>query len=271
MNKGEIWMNKAKLDEERNKLIMRANSADVYKELEEDPHNPELWFKLGMALADEKGADAGIDAFSQGLVYNPFNAGLYFGRGRKNIGLGNYWRSIADTTMAIRLEPEKWNHWYYRGVTNNLNGCYKEAIADFEQCLLLVGPEEYYPLIDWLFQCYVDLGQMDKAKATLDRIDTSVVPPTMDNGYRRRVQLYKGEVTPDEFIDVEEIERTCLKLPGRVELEVTSLTLGLYVYYTYKGETEKANEVLRQLPNMKPAAAFAVIKGTQLAKQRGLI
>lgn len=264
-------MNKKQLDEERNKLIMRVNSADVYKELEDDPHNPDLWFKLGIALTDEQGPDAGIDAFSQGLVYNPFNAGLYFGRGRKNIGLGHYWRAIADTTMAIRLEPEKWNHWYYRGVTNNLNRCYKESIADFEQCMLLIGEEEHYPLIDWLFQNYVDLGQMDKARATLDRIDTAVIPPTMDNGYRARVRLYKGEVTPEKFIDMDEISKTCLQLPGRVELEVTSMTYGLYNYFTYKGETEKANEVLSSLVGRKPAAAFAVIKGTMLAKDRGLV
>lgn len=260
-----------KNEEMRNKLILKANSSDVLKKLKDDPTNPELWYQMGMALSDEEGPEAGIDAFSQGLVYNPFNATLYFGRGRKNIGLHRYWRCISDTTMAIRIQPETWNHWYYRAVAYNLNGNYEEAMADFMQCYNMTEPEEHYPMVDWLFLCALDMNDKEKAREVLDLIDVNVIPPIMDYAYRRRVMLYKGVVKPEEFIDIDHIKENCLPLPNRVELEINTLTFGLYAYYSYIGDTEKANEVLLKITKFEPSPAFGYIKGVALARKNGLI
>jgi len=260
-----------KQEEMRNKLILKANSADIREQLEDDPTNPDLWYKMGTALSDEIDHEAGIDAFSQGLVYNPFNASLYFGRGRKYIGLGRYWRCISDTTMAIRIQPEMWNHWYYRAVAYNLNGNYAEATADFMQCYNMTDPEEHYPMVDWLFLCALDMNDKEKAREVLELIDDKVIPPAMDYAYRRRVMLYKKIVAPDEFIDVEHIKKNCLPLPNRVELEINTLTFGLFAYYTYTGDTEKANEVLLKIVKFEPSAAFGYIKGVAIARKRGLI
>ena len=260
-----------KNEEMRKKLLLTANSADVREQLKDDPTNPDLWYKMGTALSAEEGHEAGIDAYSQGLVYNPFNASLYFGRGRKNIGLRHYWRCISDTTMAIRIQPELWSHWYYRAVAYNLNGNHVEATADFMQCYNITEPEEHYPMVDWLFLCALDMDDKEKAREVLDLIDVSVIPPTMDYAYRRRVMLYKGVVSPDEFIDVEHIKKNCLPLPNRVELEIETLTFGLYAYYTFMGNTEKANEVLLRIVKFKPSAAFGYIKGIDIAQKRGLI
>ena len=262
------------MNEQRAKLLLRESSEDVLKKLEDDPKNPDLWYSLGVSLSDEKGFDEGIDAFSQGIAYSPFNASLYFARGRKYIGLQRFWRSISDLTLAIRLDPDKWSHWYYRAVCYNLNKCYEESIYDLHQCLRLTEEEEHYPLVDWLFHNYVDMGEMEKAKAVLDLIDADVVPPTMDYGYRRQVLLYKGIISPEELIDLEDIKKNSLvkdNVPGRMELETTSITIGHYVYYTYIGDTEKANEALLKITTFEPSAAFAYLKGVALAKERGLI
>lgn len=260
-----------KNEEMRDKLVLRAVSTEVLEQLKSDETNPDLWYKLGMALSEEEGPEAGIDAFSQGLVYNPFNATLYFGRGRRNIGLRNFWRCISDTTMAIRIQPEIWNHWYYRAVAYNLNGNYEESMADFMQCFSMTGHDEQYPLIDWLFLCALDMNDKQKAKEVLDLIDENIIPPAMDYSYRRRVMLYKGVVKPEEFIDIEHIKENCLPLPGRVELEVSTLTFGLYAYYTYIGDTKKANEILLKITEFEPSAAFGYLKGVDLAKRNGLI
>ena len=255
------------------KMLMTPDLEESKSALAQDPENPELWYQLGMAVGVKEGAEASIDVFSQGLIYNPFNAPLYFGRGRKNIGLRKYWRAIADATMAIRLEPDIWTYWYYRAVPRNLAGDAKGALEDFMQCYRMTPENERYPLIDWMFLCCLDMGDREKAKEILNLIDTSVEPShCMDYAYRRRVRLYKGEIKPEEMIDDEDImKHAYVTQPGRVQLEHETLTFGLFAYYTYIGETEKANETLQAIAALEPSAAFGYLKGTGIARQRGLI
>lgn len=262
---------KQELDAQRAALLVREPSDKVRKALETDPKNPDLWYKLGMALSDEVDHNAGIDAFSQGLVYSPFNAQLYFGRGRKYIGLFQYWRCIADTTLAIRLDPTIWNYWYYRAIAYHLNENYEESVADLKHIISMTPPEDHYPMVDWIFENYVEMGDMKKAKESLDLVDTSIPSPTMDNGYRRRVMLAKGEITPEEFMDHDWIKNNMLDVPDRFALELMSYTWGLFTYYTYKGETKKANEVLKEIIKLPKSAAFACIKGWKYAEARGLV
>ena len=264
-------IDKKRNDENRAKLVLRANSTEVKERLKESPTDPELWYQLGMALNEEQGEDASIEALSQGLVYNPFSAQLYFGRGRRFIKKRCYWHCIADMTMAIRLQPEVWNYFYYRAVAENLNGQTEDAIADFMECFKQTEPCEQYPLVDWLFLCCLDQNNRERAKEMLDLIDANIIPPAMDYAYRRRVQLYKGIVTPEEFIDVEHIKSHCLQLPNRVQLEIETLTFGLFVYYNYIDDQEKANETLLKIASFKPSAAFGYLKGTAIARERGLI
>lgn len=256
----------------RAKLILRAKSSEVLEKMKTDNADPELWYQLGMAYGDELGPEAAIDTFSEGLVRFPFRSDLYFARGRKCIGLRKYWRALADFTLAIHLEPELWNNWYYRAVTYNLSGHPEEAVSDFRQCLNLTVPEDQYPIIDWIFlTCAVDMGRMDEAREILGHIDDAVVPPKMDYGYQRRVRLYKGLIKPEKFIDIEDIKTHMINQPGRLDLELKSLTFGLFVYYTYCGETAKANEQLVKVVNTEPSAAFGYLKAHTLATARGLI
>jgi hypothetical protein len=115
------------------------------------------------------------------------------------------------------------------------------------------------------------MGRMDKAKAALGLIDDAVVPPQMDYGYQRRVRLYKGIVTPETFIDIDDIKAHMIDQPGRLDLEIKTLTFGLFVYYTYVGETAKANEQLIKVLNTEPSVAFGYLKAQIIAKKRNLI
>ena len=255
------------------KMLMTPDLEESKASLAQDPENPDLWYQYAMAVGLVDGPEASIDAFSQGLVYNPFNAPLYFGRGRKNIGLRKFWRAISDATMAIRLEPDIWTFWYYRAVPRNLAGDAKGALEDFMQCYRMTPDNEHYPLVDWMFLCALDMGDKEKAKEVLDLIDTSMEPHhCMDYSYRRRVKLYKGEITPEELIDDEDIMKNDYSVqPGRLQLAHETLTFGLFAYYTYIGETEKANETLKKIVAFPPSAAFGYLKGSGIARERGLI
>ena len=56
-----------------------------------------------------------------------------------------------------------------------------------------------------------------------------------------------------------------------MQLEVTTLLFGLYVYYIYKGNDAKANETLLELLKDPYPGAFGSIKAEKAAKDRGLI
>jgi len=254
------------------KLLMTADVAESEAALAAAPDDPECWYQLGVAIGKRDGAEAAIDVFSQGLTLCPFNAPLYFGRGRKNIGLRKYWRAISDATMAIRLEPDIWNYWYYRGVPRNLAGDAAGALEDFTQCYRMTPDNEHYPIVDWMFLCALDMGDKARAGEILNGIDTSVEPPhCMDYAYRRRIRLYKGEIGPEELIDEEDIRKNAyMEQPGRMQLERETLTFGLFAYYTYTGDEEKANETLKTIMTFTPSAAFGYLKGSDIARKRGL-
>ena len=48
---------------------------------------------------------------SRGIVYDPFYAPNYFGRGGKMSTTGRFWAAMADYTMAIQLDSRNWLYW----------------------------------------------------------------------------------------------------------------------------------------------------------------
>lgn len=259
------------------KLLNFKTSEEILREMQEGPHTPELWYDLGMAIADEKGLEAAIEVFSQGLIEFPFSDVLYFARGRRCIGLRKYILAIADATMALRLNPYPFSHWYYRALPRYLNHDYSEAISDLMQCLRILDDDEKYPVYVWLFRCYVESGQFDKAQALLDSVDTSIPTNRMDYGYRREFQLFKREVTPENLIDIDDIEKHSLvneegiDHDARMRLEIESITFALFTYYTFYGDEAKANEALKKMMSFEPSAAFSYLSARGFAEERQLI
>ena len=54
-------------------------------------------------------------------------------------------------------------------------------------------------------------------------------------------------------------------------LDIVTLRFGMFVYYTYIGDTQKANEQLLAIVNKPFEGAFATTKARAYAKARGLI
>lgn len=260
----------AKNEAMRAKLVVTPDLEETKAALDQE-HTCDHWYNYGMALANAGKSQEAIDAFSQGLVENPFSPILYFGRGRRYIGPKLYHRAIADFTMAIRLDPEVYSYWYYRAVSNNLSGNYEAAVYDFRRAMEQTQPFERYGLIDWQFTSYVEMGEMEKARAVLDEIEDDLPAPQMHYGYKRRVRLYKGLIAPEDFIDEADIQKHMIPQKNRMQLEITTLLFGLYIYYIYKGEDAKANETLLEILKDPYKGAFGAIKAEEAAKARGLI
>lgn len=249
--------------------LVNAPSVEEAKANLEKEHTASNWYDYGKALSKAHRNQEAIDVYSQGLVEFPFSALLYFGRGCRYMG-ASFEQAIADFTMAIQIERDVNFYWYYRAVTYNTNGFYREAIADFKEAMRYAQPEDHYSMVDWIFTSYVDMGDMEGARRALDLVADDLDVPDMDWDYKRRVRLYKGLVKPDEMIDEAEI-RKHVPDPNDLLLDIVTLRFGLFVYYTYVGDTQKANDQLMAIINKPYEGAFATTKARAYAKARGLI
>lgn len=122
----------------RDKLVNAPSVEDAKANLERE-HTASNWYDYGKALSKAHRNQEAIDVYSQGLVEFPFSALLYFGRGCRYMGV-SFEQAIADFTMAIRIEEDVNLYWYYRAVTYNTHGLYREAIADFRQAMKYAQP-----------------------------------------------------------------------------------------------------------------------------------
>ena len=231
----------------------------------------DAWYDYGMALSANGQPDAAVSAYSQGLSRYPFSPILYFGRGRRYIGPKKYNQALADFTMAIRLDPDIYSYWYYRAVTNNLSGRLQEAVYDFRRAMERTEPFERYGLIDWLFTCYVEMGDRESARRVLDEIGDDLPQPQIHYGYKRRVRLYKGLVSVEDLIDIPDIESHMLPQENRLQLEINTLLFGKYLYFKYHENEAAADQALLEVLSHRYEGSFATIKAEAAARKRGLI
>ncbi len=263
--------NEQRNEEMRHILMMQPTVEESRKKIEEDESDPRAWYEYATALGLEARYDECIEAYSHGIACNPFYAPNYFGRGRKLNYTGRYWAAVADFTMAISLDSMNWTYWYYRATTQNLAGYIEESIEDFRQCIKYTAPHEHYPLVHWIYTSYIEIGKFEEAKAALELTDCSAVAPQMDYGYCRSVQLYKGIVKPEEFIDIPAMEKAVLPRERRVELELNGMYYGLYNFWTLHGDAEKAKDALIELQKVQYDGAFGNTKGMAIAKKLGIV
>lgn len=253
---------------------MSLTISQLEEQVAKNPMDANAWLDLGGLIAEEEqDMEKSLSTFTKGLCYHPFHPGLRLQRGRKFNSVKRFARAVADLTLACRLQPEEWQNWYYLSVSYNLWGKYEESAAGFEECAKHIEEENgLYPIVDWLFNTYTTLGWKEKANKALNLIDTSVPCVPLDYSYRKRVMLSKGEIDPEHFIDMDEIERTCIKAKDRPYLELVSQLYGLANYYHFVGNMEKYDETLLELVKQpKFHNAFGYIKGVEEAKLRGLI
>ena len=263
--------NKEKNDEMRRMLMMQPTIKEAEDLLKEDDTNPYAWYVMGKALSLEKRYDEALEDHSKGIAFAPFYAPNYFGRGGKHSLKNEFWQAIADYTVCIQLDPSNWLYWYYRATTLNLNGHVMESISDFKECLHRTHESEHYPLIHWIYTSYAELGMYDEAEKSLSLIADDVVPPQMDYGYCRSVQLYKGIVKPEDFINEEEMAKVVLPRANRVQLEENTMLYALYWYWMIHNNEEKAKEAIVRLQEIAYPGAFVYTKSIPIAKKLGII
>ncbi|MBP3701175.1 MAG: hypothetical protein J6I64_04750 [Lachnospiraceae bacterium] len=257
----------------RHLLMMQPTVEEAEAMIKKDETDAKAWYVYGKALGLKQDHEGAVAAYSRGIACDPFYAPNYLGRGcRKNYLKDSYWSSIADLTIAIRLEEDNWLNWYYRATTQNKAGYKEESIEDFKMCMKYSRANEHYPLVYWIYTTYVDMGKYEEAEKALELMaDATIEPPQMDFGYCRSVRLFKGMVSPEEFIDIPLMQRSVLPRENRVNLELTGMYYGLYCYWMVHGDPEKAADAIREVQKIPYPGAFGYERSIPVAKKLGMI
>ena len=228
------------VDAEKN-TVDSAVIAELDAKLAEDPKNPELWFAKGQEYFGIE-FDRAIDCFSMAIALKPFHYDYYFNRGRKYFSLDQWERGLADFVMSIRLDPTDGLEWHYAGVCCFYMDRYDEAANYFKKAIeahRANGTHLVWPEVDWIYMAYMRSGKPEEAIQALDLVGNDEPVEITDYFYKKRVELYKKLVTPEEYL---------AKLDRHSNLDAMTELYALANYYYYQAnEPEKSMAVIDEI------------------------
>lgn len=215
--------------------------AELDAKLKENPKDPELWFAKGQEYFGIEFNKA-VDCFSMAIALQPFNHDYYFNRGRKYVSLDQWERGLADFVMSIRLDPTDGLEWHYAGVCCFYMDRYDEAAAYFKRAIQshrATDTHLVWPEVDWIYMAYMRSGRKEEAISALDLVGNDEPVEITDYFYKKRVQVYKKLVTPEEYL---------ANLDRHSNLDAMTELYALANYYYYQsGEPEKAAAVVDEI------------------------
>ncbi len=173
----------------------------------------------GMYIAANRFRDS-IDLYTRGLQAHPNSFKLRRHRGHRYINLRELDRAIVDLREAVELmgtdnsdvleynaageATATYEHWvwYHIGLYHYLNEEWDEAAAAYQKCFdtSITNPNRV-GATDWLYNALRKGGRHDDAESAI-----AAIPADMDTNrehpYFKRVMVYKGELAPEDVIDV---------------------------------------------------------------------
>lgn len=198
--------------------------ARIDEQLRKDPENYYLWAARGVVCATGEEA---IESYSMALSIRSLAPNMLFNRGRRFMGQDRYPQALADLKAAVTPDPEDGWKWHFYGVALYFLDQYQEAADAFRQAID-ANERNGVPLlpfdVDWLWNA---LGKLDKREEMADCLklvkeDTPVLDT--EDSYRRRLLVYNGYLSPEEFLRTIEYED---------EVETANQLYGLANYYLY--------------------------------------
>lgn len=255
----------------------KADSVIIYKtdsaiqaissqtELTEDDY-----IKLGQQYVSSNRFKAAVNIYSKGLDKFPGSFKLLRHRGHRYISTRQLDKALVDLNRAEELirdlpdVPEydasgnttgTYQHWiwYHIGLCYFFNQAYIQAASAFENCLAASrNNKNIVGASDWLYNIYMRLGEKDKAQKLLAPI-TPDFDTDREHPYFKRVMLYKGYLTPEELVDVNQN-------PSKTSVGDVTKMYGLANWYAYHGEQDKAMELYRKIVQSEsgwPGFAYA--------------
>lgn len=234
---------------------------ELDRKLAENPKDPELWFAKGQEYFGIEFNKA-VDCFSMAIALQPFNHDYYFNRGRKFVSMDQWERGLADFVMSIRLDPTDGLEWHYAGVCCFYMDRYEEAADYFKKAIAAhraTGTHLVWPEVDWIYMAYMRSGKKAAAIEALDLVANDEPVEITDYFYKKRVEVYKGVVTPEEYLE---------KLDRHSNLDAMTELFALVNYYYYQSnEPEKSMAIIDEILAMPDYHHAFAYKSSVLAKQ----
>ncbi len=230
----------------------------------------ENYILIGQQLIASNRFKASIDAYTEGLEKFPDSFKLLRHRGHRYISIRQLENAFADLQRAEELIRDQqdvpeydangnstgtYQHWiwYHIGLCYFFNQAYIQAAPAFENCLAASrNNKNIVGASDWLYHIYMRLGEKEKASALLEQIPADM-DTDREHPYFRRVLLYKGNITPEELVDVNQD-------PAKTSVDDVTKMYGLANWYAYQGEKDKAMELYKKIVQSEggwPGFAYA--------------
>jgi tetratricopeptide (TPR) repeat protein len=263
----ETVKNKMKLTITKDVADKNTQVFDIHSELEfskevkeidmrilQDPYNSELCMEKGLALSKQMLFREAIEAYSKAVSMDPFNGLIYRHRGHRFLSINRFSEAASDFELSSRLDNNNWDTWYHLGLSYYLLGDYIRAEKAYETCLNMteIDDETYVAIVNWSYLNYMKLGKIDKTNEILKFVDEKT-----DAGenfpYKQMVLVYKGLMSVDDALNIDLNQEFA-------DHEYSTKGYGISMYLFYKGEVDKATEILEEiLGKEKSWAAFGYL------------
>lgn len=138
--------------------------------------------------------------------------------------------------------------WYHYALAFYLKGDFARAAREFSISRdKSVDDDMIAASSDWLYMSLQRNGQADEAAALLSQLDSGmhIVEPS----YFRRLQMYRGELTPEQLLDPASGDSQALVTQG----------YGVANWYLCNGRNEEAFSTMRDIIGLGREAAFGHI------------
>ncbi|NKB89053.1 MAG: tetratricopeptide repeat protein [Acidobacteria bacterium] len=280
---GEPLRRPALPDETRARL--EANLATAEDELAASPDSEDAIIWVGRRLAYLSRYAEAIDVFSQGIEQFPDSYRLRRHRGHRYISTRQLDLAIADldaaaalaadhedqtepdgapNALGIPLGTDKFNIWYHLALAHYLNGDFESALDAYEECLAVsVNPDLLVATTDWMVMTLRRMGRVDETAVLLEPI-TADMEIIENDSYHRRLLMYKGELQPEELLDLRAVED-----PDQA-VQIATQGYGVGNWYLTSGDEAQAIEVYERILGGTSWAAFGYIAAeADLARLRG--
>jgi lipoprotein NlpI len=145
--------------------------------IEAEPKNARAYYVRGRFHAEVRQPQKAVGDLNQSLALDPSAAIAYYQRGAENFKLGNVKQSAADFDKFVDLSPDQAPKLWQRGISLYYAGRYEDAQRQFELHQTINSNDVENAV--WHFLCIARRGGIDKARASLLKIENDPRVPMM--------------------------------------------------------------------------------------------
>jgi tetratricopeptide (TPR) repeat protein len=259
-------------DDRRAELQANLDAAAAAYRAAPDDEESIIWY--GRRLAYLSRYNDAIAVYSRGLELHEGSYKLLRHRGHRYITTRQLDAAVADLQRAaelaadapVEIEPDgapnaldiplsnvHFNIWYHLALAHYLRGDFEAARDAWLTCMRYADNDDLLvATTDWLYMSHRRLGEDAEAAALLEPIsgDMEIIE---NDSYLRRLLMYKGEIAPEELLDLR------AESDPDIALNIATQGYGVGNWYLVNGDEQAARDVFERIVEGTSWAAFGYI------------